>query len=673
MHLALEDFFEPGGQLDSSTPAYEPRPMQLTMACAVADALEAREPLLAEAGTGTGKTLAYLVPALLRGEKVLISTATKHLQEQILGNDLPLLQRALGRTIDAALMKGRLNYLCELRAEVAMAHPGRSARDRALLQSVATWRTTTHTGDRAELDGMEDASGLWRELSATSEQCVGRLCPHFDRCWVVAMRRRAQEADVVVVNHHLFFADAALGGSSSAADGGGSRGMALLPSYDVAIFDEAHELDDIATQHYGHQFTERRADDLAQDLLRAAGHDDALTGRITGPLERLQAASVALFAALPQQPGRMLLQQALPDAHIDACLPALQDHLAQVEAELQRDEDEDIRALGGRVRALGVNLAAVLGRAARASLVQGEDAVAEAGVIASTAATADTASATFVRYTEGFLGRRTLAARPVDVSNLLAALFTNKPSVFVSATLRMGDSFEYMKRRLGVPHARTLSVDSPFDYMQQTSLYVADDLPEPDAPQFLPQAAARAQALVQASGGGAFILCTSHRSVAAISQALRLAGIPQVLVQGEAPKSHLVDAFRRSGHGVLVATASFWRGVDVPGEALRLVIIDKLPFASPYDPLVQARLAQLSQQELDPFMHYQLPQAAMMLRQGFGRLIRKRSDQGLVAILDRRLRTRRYGRLLIDALPKCPELASLEAAEAYLKGQRPRA
>ncbi len=575
-----------------------------------------------------------------------------------------MLQRALGKPIDAALLKGRTNYLCELRAEVAMAQPGRGAKERALLQAVALWRTSTHTGDRSELDGMEDASGLWRELSATSEQCVGRLCPHFDRCWVVAMRRRAQEADVVVVNHHLFFADAALGSRSKEEASGQS--MVLLPHFDVAIFDEAHELDDIATQHYGHHISERRAQDLAHDLLRAAGHDATLLVRITKPLERLQAAHEALFAALPAEPQRMLLGEALRDADIDALLPPVQDHLAQVEAELQRDADEDIRALGSRVRGLGQNLATVLDRAPRASLVRGED---------NSDAPGDAAAAapTFVRYTEGSMGHRALAARPIDVSVLLGALFTRQPSVFVSATLRMGDSFEYMKRRLGVPQARTLNVDSPFDYMQQTSLYVADDLPEPDAPHFLAAAAARTQALVIASGGGAFVLCTSHRSVAAISSALRAQRIPNVLVQGEAPKSHLVDSFRRSGHGVLVATASFWRGVDVPGDALRLVVIDKLPFASPYDPLVQARLAQLTQEELDPFMHYQLPHAAMMLRQGFGRLIRKRSDRGLVAILDRRLVTRRYGPLLISALPKCPRITTAAEAEHFLMKQRPQA
>jgi ATP-dependent DNA helicase DinG len=614
---------------------------------------------LAEAGTGTGKTLAYLVPALLGGQKALISTATKHLQEQILGHDLPLAQKALGKGVDVALMKGRTNYLCELRAEVAMAQPGRSPHQQALLRQVAAWRTHTQTGDRAELDSMEDASGLWRELTATSDQCVGRMCPHFERCWVVHMRRRAQEADVVVVNHHLFFADAALGGGRRGDAKGQS--MALLPPFDLAIFDEAHELDDIATQHYGHQVSERRMGDIATDLLRAAGSDQALLARLSRPLERLQALGQGLFAKLPEQVGRVRTDAVLPDAHIEAHLGPMEDQLAELETVLSQDDDDEIRALTGRVAALGQSLATVLGRTPRASLVQAADAPAEAP-----------GGATFVRYTEGYLGHRALAARPVDVSHLLGALFAKQPTVFVSATLRMGDSFEHSKRRLGLPRAKTLSVDSPFDYPSQVSLYIATDVPDPDAPDFLSAAARCTQKLVSASGGGAFVLCTSHRSVQAMCQALRGAGVPHVLVQGEAPKSHLVDSFRQLRDGVLVATASFWRGVDVPGDALRLVVIDKLPFASPFDPLVQARLAQLQEEGLDPFMHHQLPQASMMLRQGFGRLIRKRSDRGLVAILDRRLTTRRYGPLLIDALPPCPQLSTLQQAEAYLESQRPQ-
>ena len=665
LHVALEDFFEPGGQLDSVSAAYEARDGQLILACAVADTLASGGTLLAEAGTGTGKTLAYLVPALLGGQKVLISTATKHLQEQILGHDLPLAQKALGKAVDAALMKGRTNYLCELRAEVAMAQPGRSPHQQALLRQVATWRTHTHTGDRAELDSMEDANGLWRELTATSDQCVGRMCPHYERCWVVNMRRRAQEADVVVVNHHLFFADAALsGGRRTDAKG---QSMALLPPFDLAIFDEAHELDDIATQHYGHQVSERRMDDIATDFLRAAGSDQALIARLSGPLARLQALGEGLFAKLPEQVGRVLTDEVLPEAHIERYLGPIEDQLAELETALSRDDDEEIRALTGRVAALGQSLATVLGRTPRASLVQAAETPAEAPA----PSTAPAGGATFVRYTEGYLGHRALAARPVDVSHLLGALFSRQPTVFVSATLRMGDSFEHIKRRLGLPRAKTLTVDSPFDYPSQVSLYIATDVPEPDAPDFLAAAARCTQKLVSASGGGAFVLCTSHRSVQAMCQALRGAGVPHVLVQGEAPKSHLVDSFRQLRDGVLVATASFWRGVDVPGEALRLVVIDKLPFASPYDPLVQARLAQLQEEGLDPFMHYQLPQASMMLRQGFGRLIRKRSDRGLVAILDRRLTTRRYGPLLIDALPSCPRLSTLQQAEAYLEGQRP--
>lgn len=667
MHEALRQFFAPGGQLDSSSSGYEPRPMQETLAQAVACALQEGHALVAEAGTGTGKTLAYLVPALLLGRRVLISTATKHLQEQILDHDLPLAQAALGRPVHAALMKGRTNYLCELRAETAMAQPQLSERHRQILRRVASWRLSTHTGDRAELDFMEDENGLWRELSANSDQCVGRMCPHYERCWVVQMRRRAQEADVVVVNHHLFFADAGLG--VVRRNGPKPAAMALIPACEAVIFDEAHELDDIATQHFGHQISERRIDDLAQDIGRAVGHDPELMARLEGPLAGIRVGGRALFDALPQTPGRALLAQALSVEAMAQLLAPLDGYLEHLGAELTDDADEDIRALARRVTLLHHALAVVLAGTGPGPLSLRLEPLADADAEAA-APIAPAAADPYVRYTEGAVGQRTLAARPVDVSHILAQIFARQPAVFVSATLRMGDSFAHIKRRLGLADARELHVDSPFDYQQQTSLYIAADLPEPDSREFTEAAAARTAALVTASGGGAFVLCTSHRSVAAMCQALRREQVAHVFVQGEAPKAHLVDSFRRCGDGVLVATMGFWRGVDVPGRALRLVVMDKLPFASPFDPLVQARLAQLEADELDPFMHHQLPQAALLLRQGFGRLVRSRDDRGMVAILDRRLVSRRYGPLLVAALPACPRHATLAAALAALERQR---
>jgi ATP-dependent DNA helicase DinG len=335
-------------------------------------------------------------------------------------------------------------------------------------------------------------------------------------------------------------------------------------------------------------------------------------------------------------------------------LGPLTEQLAELEATLAQAEDDELRGLGRRAAHLSRALGVVLDRAVAPSLVAEAPRTAEA-------------TPEFVRYTETTTSHRIAAARPVDVSLLLGALFAQQPTVFVSATMRMGDSFEHLKRRLGVPKARELFVQSPFDYPKQTCLYVAADLPDPDSPQFLGEAAARTLALVRASGGGAFVLCTSHRAVTALGEALRRAGLGHVLMQGEAPKASLVETFVAHGNAVLVATMGFWRGVDVPGRALRLVILDKLPFQSPYDPLVQARLAQLSAQELDPFLHYQLPQAALLLRQGFGRLVRSTHDRGMVAILDSRLKTRRYGALLIAALPSCPEVTTLVEAEARLR------
>lgn len=649
MQVDVRQFFAPDGPLARLLHPFEVRPAQLRVATAVAAALDAGASLIAEAGTGTGKTLAYLMPALASGRKVVVSTGTKNLQDQIVRKDLPLLERALGKRFVVEVMKGRANYLCEARAEEFFSQlilP--TLASRRLADALQAWRERTQTGDRAELADLPDDAPVWRELSVTSEQCLGRACAHYERCWVTQMRRRAQTAALVIVNHHLYLADAAMRQDM------GNEAKALLPAHDVVIFDEAHDLDEVAAQHFGHQVSERRLQELERDIGRAAVGQGLLPARLSPLLTELTRRSRVLFEHVPTAVGRNRLRPgsvtaAWADSH--AAVDAL---LQQLESELAMQDDDALKVLAARTATLAAELAFVLDLPGRAS------AVTEVAT-----QTAEKADVPYVRYSEANGRVRTLVARPVEVAPLLGQILRQRPAVFVSATLRVGQSFNHFRRTVGLGDAEELCVDSPFDYANQACLYLPTDLPEPDRPEFALEAADRSAQLVAASGGGAFVLCTSHRVLPLMRAALVRQGFGNVLVQGEAPRSHLIETFRRQQHGVLVATMSFWKGVDVPGDALRLVIMDRLPFASPADPVVEARLEQLIERGLEPFMAYQVPQAALMLRQGFGRLIRRQTDRGVVAILDTRLSTRRYGPLLLRSLPRCRRLRALDEVRQY--------
>ncbi len=623
-------------------PAYEERPEQVQLAHAVAATLAAQGRLIAEAGTGVGKTLAYLLPSVLSECRVVISTGTKNLQEQLVRDDLPMLERALGRQVNVQVMKGRTNYLCLVRSQRMASQPFLpGSAEGALYDTIRAWQDTTATGDRAELEALPDDHVMWRELTATSEQCLGQTCHDYERCFVTQMRRRAQAAKLIIVNHHLYFADLALRWRLPDA--------ALLPPHDLVIFDEAHDLDEVAAQHFGHHVSLGRFADLARDATRMAAGDTQVAARLDPLLTRLVQRAQRMFDVIPGGEARTLFTEmpaALLARHreVDEDLEALAQSLAGV-------AEEEAPSLARRAVALAAELAFVLDVPARRSAV----------------AESETAAAgPYVRYSEQSGRSRQLVARPIDVAGLVGPWLDTMPAVFVSATLAVGGRFEHFRRRLGLTQARELLVGSPFDYRAHTRLYLPDDLPEPDDPEFVSAAAARAAQLVTAAGGGAFVLCTSHRVLPSFADELsRCAGL-RVLVQGEAPRAHLVEEFRRDGHAALVATMSFWQGVDVPGSALRLVIIDKLPFASPSDPLLAARLDHLRATGHDPFTSYQLPQAALLLRQGFGRLIRRKTDRGMVAVLDRRLITRRYGEIFLRSLPDCPQLRDLGEAQHFL-------
>ena len=640
----VAELFNPDGPLARTLAGYESRVEQSTVAARIATHLEGSGHLVIEAGTGTGKTLAYLGPLLAAGKKAVISTGTKTLQDQLAGKDLPLLSQALGRPIDFQVLKGRSNYLCMLRAEEYMKAPPLPATpQRAAFDKLQAWAANTPDGDRAGLLGFGEDAVEWREVSSTSDQCRGRTCAHYERCHVTQMRRQAQAAELIIVNHHLYFADLLLRARMPDAQ------VTLLPEHDVVIFDEAHELDEVAAQHFGVQVSERRIQELLQDVSRALRNEPTMVARFSRLGAEIEQRSRELFDALPLDDGRSRAVSGYNDdvrvrrKHLDTLLAAL-------ENELVASNLEDRAPLARRAMSIANELAFCVDEVARASLVaENEDAP---------------AATPFVRYTEVNGRTRSLVTRPIDVADLFASHLKARTAVFVSATLRVGDSFDHYKGRLGLTEAEELAVGSPFDYGANAALYVPNDLPEPDAPDFIERATARITDLVNASGGGTFVLCTSHRMLQIVRS--RLASRHQVLVQGDAPKAELIDRFRDDGNAVLLGTMTFWSGVDVAGRALRSVIIDKLPFASPSDPLVAARVAHMRSRGEDAFRRYQLPQAALLLRQGFGRLIRRGDDRGMVTILDRRITQKSYGRVFLRSLPACPRFSDWQPAADFL-------
>ncbi len=685
----------PGGPLAQRLPGYEAREGQLEMARQVESALGVGRVLLCEAGTGTGKTLAYLVPAILSGAKVVISTATRALQEQIMREDLPLIERTLGLKPSVALMKGLGNYLCRRRFEERLVQPSRSAEQARTLQRIRDWQRQTEVGDIGEVDDLAENEALWGEITASSDTRLGNRCSHYERCYVTRMRRAAEEARIVIVNHHLFFADLALRGPHPGR---------VLPAYDAVIFDEAHQLEDIATDFFGVRISTQRIERLARDVERALdsliGVDAALVeSSVDSLFLELRRATTLYFTAMDQaaegRDGRRELSREalLGEPHeawlrLDTALEALS---AVAEATVGRIPR--LRAVGSGVSLSALSETLEVGQRRADELREALRTIAEP-------------KAEHVLAVERSERGVTVSAAPIDLSSLLrarvfesvsAAVLTSatltsdsgraSPSrAFVSASEPPPDSqrlvaagselaanprsgpFGFLRTRLGlhdlVSEVVELTVPSPFDYAERALLYTPRDLPSPNQPDFVQQAAARIEQLIRITGGGAFVLTTSLRSMRLLYAELgqRLPTFP-LLVQGSAPKPQLLERFRRDGNAVLVATSSFWEGVDVPGHALRLVVLEKIPFAVPTDPLVRARSAALEARGLNPFIHYSVPAAAIALKQGFGRLIRSRTDAGIVALLDERLHRKGYGRQLLSSLPpagRTDELARVQ-------------
>ena len=622
----MDDFFCPSGRLAEALPGFEPRTGQAALAEAVAEALASDEHLLAEAGTGTGKSLAYLLPALTAGKRVVVATATKALQEQLLTKDVPAAAAALGRKVRVAVLKGRQNYLCRKSLVGADQLRGlfQSAEDSAAYERLAEWIDVTETGDRAELE-FEPSPTLWAELSVGSDRCAGRRCPYIGSCYAEAARARAAEAELVIANHALYFADLAL---RQRTDGTG-----VLPEHDAVIFDEAHRLEDGAAAWFGGRVSLGRIRQLARDVERHARETESTApARALADLDR---AGTAFVVAFDPGAGRRRLTAA-DQEELELLGGALTRALARLADDLA-GSGEDADALAWR--SLGVR-----GDVDACVAFDDPDRVvwAEAGAV--------------------------VWAR-VDVSEILREeLWGSGPTaVLVSATLEP----EFLRGRLGLDEARELVLPSPYDYREQALTYVPARFPEPRSPGYDARLADEVVALCNLSRGRALVLTTSYRALDELVERARARLSYPLLVQGEAPRERLLERFRDDVDSVLFATATFWQGVDVAGESLSLLVVDKLPFASPGDPLVEARCERIVRHGGDWFADYALPAAILQLRQGFGRLIRGHADEGVVAILDSRLRTRAYGRRFLEALPPARLVADRdEVADFFGAGAR---
>jgi ATP-dependent DNA helicase DinG len=630
----VREIFAADGPLAREVSGYAPREVQVAMAQAVGEALERRQTLVVEAGTGIGKTFAYLVPALLAGKRVVVSTGTLNLQDQLFHRDLPRVRDALGVPARVALLKGRANYLCRHRLAKALQQPA-GRHETVKLRALQDWLPRTDSGEVQQSGALADDDPLTPRVTSTAENCLGSTCPEFEDCFVVKARRNAQAADVLVVNHHLLFADFML-----REEGFGQ----ILPGAEAVIVDEAHQLPELATRFFGTRVSTRQLQELAQDCADASAELRDVPALRDGAAA-LAEATGGLESAFGGAPGREPLAAFLARAGGEAKLAAAR---AQLEA---------LQQLLGPLAARTPELAACTTRAAE--LAQRLQAVVAA-------------DDTRVAWVEPTGRGGSLQTTPIRVVEDFQRLRESHDGAWVltSATLAAGDDFSHFRDQLGLAGARTLKLDSPFDYERQARLFLPRGLPDPNDAAYTPRVAEIARGVIEASGGGAFVLCTSHRALRDIAARLRETVKLPLLVQGEGPRTELLDAFTRAGDAVLVGTASFWEGVDVRGLALRVVIIDKLPFAALGDPVFEARLKAIREAGGEPFMEYQLPQAIMVLRQGVGRLIRDPADRGLLVLCDPRLRTRGYGRAVLEALPAMPEVASLDEARAWLDSIR---
>ena len=633
----MERAFAPDGPLATAVDGFKPRPQQLEMAQAIHEAIEGTSVLVAEAGTGTGKTFAYLVPALLAGGKVIVSTGTKTLQDQLFDRDLPTVRKALAAGASTALLKGRANYVCLYRLRRSGAGGVPSREDAAQLRRIERFAASSTTGDRADLADVPEDAPVWMHATSTRDNCLGQTCPDYGDCFVMRARRNALAADVVVINHHLFFADVAL------RDEGISE---LLPACNTVIFDEAHQLPETARLFFGETVSTTQLMELARDArmeLRAAG---GASPELEALANRTEKAARDLRLALGETATRLGWNQALTLPGFADSLELLQKALNQIreplEAQAERSE----------------GLAACARRAA--------------SVLATIARLRETESDDGVRWVEVLTHAARLHVTPLSSAELFSRQMADHPRawIFTSATLAMGEQFGHFTRELGLGEAATRRWASPFDFPRQALLYLPKGLPgDPNDPAFTDAVIDAALPAIEASGGRAFLLFTTLRALRRAHERLKGALKYPLLVQGTGSRSELLARFRALGNAVLLGSQSFWEGVDVRGEALSLVVIDKLPFAPPDDPVLAARIEAIRSREGNPFSELQLPQAVLQLKQGAGRLIRDETDRGVLMLCDPRLLSKSYGRQILKSLPPMKPTRNLSEVAAFLRAR----
>lgn len=633
--VPLEKIFGPGGWLARRHPCYEYRQSQLEMAEEVESAIEHQRHLIVEAGTGTGKTLAYLVPILRSERRVVISTGTKNLQEQLFFKDIPFLKKLAPR-LRATLMKGRQNYLCRQKLYDFEKQPALAGiSDVELVASIREWEARTDTGDRAELHDLKDSSELWPRIDARREACTGQKCAQFERCFITLMHQRAMASDIIVVNHHLFFADLALKQSDYAS---------LLPDYGAVVFDEAHEIEDVATRYFGVQVSNFRVEELARDTEAAARAKQLQIPDLDVAVAEMRRRAELFFSLFPASDGRSSFDNRAEflERHSGA-YSSLLNALVRLESESERvpNRPEEFANLARRAREL---------RQAVELVFEGRD-------------------RNMVFWWER-RGRGVFAeATPIDVSAILRErLFERTPCVILtSATLAVEGNFSFIKSRLGLVNAREKIFPSHFNFEEQALLYTPAHLPDPRDPGFSRAAAEEVLSLVKATRGRAFVLFTSYAQMKEVFERVRSQLQYPMMIQGSAPAPALLQKFRKTPHAVLFATSSFWQGVDVQGQQLSAVIIDRLPFAVPSDPVVAARIRQINEDGGNAFSDYQLPEAVIALKQGFGRLIRSQEDHGLLAILDNRLVRKSYGAVFFASLPSYGRANRLDEVRGFMQ------
>lgn len=634
----IDRLFAADGPLCKAIERFRPRQSQIEMAKAIAQAISQQSTLIAEAGTGTGKTFAYLVPALLWGGKVIVSTGTKNLQDQLYLRDIPTIRKALGAPVSIALLKGRANYVCHFHLERTLQNGRLTSRsDVGYLRDIARFAKTSQSGDKSELSNVPETASIWNLVTSTKDTCVGNECPHYQDCFVMKARKEAQQADLVVVNHHLFFADVALKDTGIAE---------LLPAANTVIFDEAHQLPETATLFFGESVSTAQILELCRDVLAEGlshARDGADWAQVVAPVEK---AARDLRLAFPAETARLALHQIAPSS---AFFPALETLKQALQAMLTVLEDQAERAETiEQCRLRAIELAQQLTRW-NAAQPAGEP--------------------ERVCWVEGFAASLQLHLTPLLIAPIFNKQREGAPRswIFTSATLAVKNDFSHYTEQMGLQGEPAQSWPSPFDYAQQGLLYAPTDLPAPTAPHYTDAVIDAALPVIQAAGGRCFLLCTTLRAVKHAAERLRAADLPfPLFVQGEAGRTELLDRFRNAGNAILVGSQSFWEGIDVRGDALSLVVIDKLPFAPPDDPVLAARIRALESHGLNGFMHHQLPEAIINLKQGAGRLIRAETDRGVLMICDPRLISKPYGRRIWQSLPPFQRTRELAVVQSFL-------